>query len=404
MLKQYYNRKNNHIILIYLYILSTLYIIGKPFLRQFSTIDEMIVLIVAIYSIGYLHIYKRKEVIVTFSILIAYLVYSLIRGVNKSHAAVYDFIIFLKPFICFIFAQQLKVKVSESARKYLKLLYLILGVYCLMIVPFIDVLYTNSAGYYPACIMCAVSYLYFSEKKNKDWIIALILLSPGLLTTRAKFYTEYLCFVFIAFFIKDKIKINIKWIIILSLLAGISIYFSWNKFYYYFIIGEDEGLARSLFYIRGFQLLKDFFPFGPGFGTFGTEAAAKFYSPLYHQYGMDFIWGLRKEDYGGSGHDFLKDTFYPALAQFGVVGIILYMFFWLRIWRVSSSLKINQYKLFLFIFFVELIQNIADNSFTGPLGVPCMMLLGFIVSGTDQPKVLKDGFYKNLLRKKIRRA
>ena len=370
---------NSHHPIVYIYVLGTIYVVFNTFLMRYTMLDELVTVILTFYSLNYLHIYKRKEVITTFSVLLFYLFYSLILKVNQPIAAFYDFAIFLKPFLCFYICSGLKVKVPKETKKLLKYFYLLLAVYLILISPYISQLYSNTAAYYSPCIICAVSYLYFSDREKKDWVIALMILTPGLLSIRAKFFTIYLLFIFIAFFLKDRIKVNLKWVIIFLLLATVSIYVSWEKFSHYFI-DADEDVARTAFYIHSFNVLKDYFPFGPGFGTYGTEAAAKFYSPLYYKYGLYLVWGLRDIDYGGTGHDFLKDTFYPVLAQFGIVGIFLFIFFWYRRWTEALLLNIENYKIFIFILFVELIQNIAANSFSGPLGIPLMMMMGMLVN------------------------
>lgn len=65
----------------------------------------------------------------------------------------------------------------------------------------------------------------------------------------------------------------------------------------------------------------DYFPFGCGLGSFGTFASAEYYSPIYEMYGLNHIWGLSK-----NMPIFICDAFYPELAQFGIIGAILYFF------------------------------------------------------------------------------
>lgn len=376
---KYYSR-GTFIALLYL-LLTALTIITGPFYNKIffvSYIDEIVVLLLAIYSLSNLSIYKKKEIIITSIILLSYLVYSLLMRVNKPVATIFDFILFLKPFISFYVVCQLRFLISKNLKKTLKWISLLLGVYCWVISPFISVIYSNTAAFYPSCILCAISYLFFSDKNKKDWVIALCMLTPGLLSIRAKFYTEYIFFIFIAFALKKVIHFNLKYIIIFSILASISIYISWEKFSHYFIYGNEGEVARTALYVKSLKVVKDYMPFGPGYGTYGTEAAAKYYSPLYHKYKLDYVWGLRDIDYGGSGHDFLKDAFYPVLAQFGIIGVILYIVFWWKRWKESLSMKRDFYKLFLFVFIVMSIQNIASNSFTGTIGVELMMMLGLL--------------------------
>ena len=95
---------------------------------------------------------------------------------------------------------------------------------------------------------------------------------------------------------------------------------------------------------------------------------------------MNIIWGLNPDD-DIAGTDFYSDTFYPLLAQFGVFGALLFFLFLKRRWVEGTKQRNDDmYKLFVFIFVYILIQCIAENTFTGPNGLPPMMMLGFVLS------------------------
>ena len=350
-----------------------------------SFLDELLVLLLALYGIKNYKRVNTKETRYAIILILFFLAYSLAFGVNTKPAIFLDFILFLKPLICFYVTYHVSLVISEKTRCSLKRLYIILFVYLLLILPFIDKIYTNTTAYYPGCLLCASSYLLFSEKKKNDWIIALIMLTPGLFTIRAKFFTIYILYVFIAFFLKSRIKFNVKWLVLSFFIAAVAIYVSWDKFNSYFILGVDETQARSICYFYSIEVIKDYFPFGPGFGSYCSEAAARYYSPLYEQYGMSSIWGLREKDYMTEA-DFLKDTFYPVLSQFGIIGIYLYYRYWKNRWNEGKKLIGADYRLFVFLFFVVLIQNIADNAFTGPTCVPLMMSIGLILNQMNDTK------------------
>ena len=128
---------------IFIYVVSSFNMIFFPFLKTFpfaSLLDEFCVLFLGIYSLDNLKIYKKKEVGVCFLILIFYLIYSLLFGANKPIAAVYDFVITLKPFICFYVASNIIVNIDDSYKIFLKWLYVVLGIYCLTIVPYISII------------------------------------------------------------------------------------------------------------------------------------------------------------------------------------------------------------------------------------------------------------------------
>ena len=106
----------------------------------------------------------------------------------------------------------------------------------------------------------------------------------------------------------------------------------------YTVNGIDEGAARTYMYITSLKVFEDYFPLGPGFGTFGTDSAAKFYSPLNYQYGLNSIRGLNPDD-EVVGTSFYSDTFYPLLSQFGVIGVLLFFLFVKKRWVDGTNLE-----------------------------------------------------------------
>ena len=155
----------------------------------------------------------------------------------------------------------------------------------------------------------------------------------------------------------------------------------------YTVNGIDEGAARTYMYITSLKVFEDYFPLGPGFGTFGTDSAAKYYSPLNYQYDLNNIWGLNPDD-DTAGTTFYSDTFYPLLAQFGVIGVVLFFLFLKKRWIDGKNMENDDmYKLFIFIFVYITIQCIAENTFTGANGLPILLILGFILSNRNPQSI-----------------
>ncbi|MBX7500023.1 hypothetical protein K3181_01035 [Qipengyuania sp. YG27] len=79
--------------------------------------------------------------------------------------------------------------------------------------------------------------------------------------------------------------------------------------------------VRVALYKYAPDIALNYFPFGSGWGTWGSSASRDvYYSPLYFKYGINSI-------HGGSIRDgsFLVDTFWPKiLAEQGVVGFLIY--------------------------------------------------------------------------------
>ena len=254
-----------------------------------------------------------------------------------------------------------------------------MSLYCIIQAPFIENIYPNTSTYYSICLVSALSFLFFSKLSKVDLLFAIFVITFGFLSKRAKFVTEYVFILGVIFLVRNKIKLDLKYIILLLILGTIAIYLSWAKFELYFINGIEEEAVRSIMYSLVPEILRDYFPFGSGLGSFNTEGAARFYSPLYSIYNVDYIWGMRQIDYKTDA-DFLKDTFYPALSELGIFGYVGYIWFWYKRWIGSKNLSLNSYKLFLIVFIIVSIQNIADNCFTSESGVFYLMLLGMLVN------------------------
>lgn len=372
------NTENSFIPIIY--FISSVNIILSPFIMGWNAyVDELAVLFLFIIGLPQvLNSQRNKEFYIVLGILFFYLLYSLLLGQNVYKAVILDFLLFLKPFISFFIPLLIPFRITEQTKNAIKNFYFACGVFCILQLPFINSIYPNIATYYSCCIFCAISYLLFSGFSRKDWLRFLIFLTPGVVSLKAKFFTEYIFIVYALFFMQSRIRLNMKWIITICLIACLAIYINWEKFSFYFIHGVQNKAARTMFYALIPQVIADYFPLGPGFGTFNTEAAARFYSSLYAKYHVNHIWGMRIVDYHSNSH-FLLDTFYPALAQFGILGYVFYIKFWVRRWKESLLLEWNAYKLFVIVFFIMVIENFANNSFTGHMGVSYMMILGIIL-------------------------
>ena len=109
------------------------------------------------------------------------------------------------------------------------------------------------------------------------------------------------------------------------------------------------------------EVLGDYFPFGSGFATYANPASMTWYSPIYTKYNLDTIWGL---DQGNEFH-FASDAYYPIFAQFGYVGMALFVYFIYYIFKKMNSLyeathDIKRYKVALIIVAYILIQATSN--------------------------------------------
>jgi hypothetical protein len=100
------------------------------------------------------------------------------------------------------------------------------------------------------------------------------------------------------------------------------------------------GNPRILLYITSVEIASDYFPLGAGLGRYGSPLSRDpdDFSPLYHHYGLDHIWGLTPH-YPA----YITDTYWPhVLGEIGVFGLVAYIVYigalGLGLWRATRTL------------------------------------------------------------------
>lgn len=367
--------------------------IGNVFyhLIGFSFIDEILILILFAYTflIKLKTKFKKSDKEFLFFILIAlfYLAYSIALSVNVLPAIFSDFQQQIKPFLAFYCILLLKPEFTEKQRKIIR----IVCIFCFLFLLFallngaMKTWFFHVTIFASAVLIIGVSYYYFSDRKKIDLLIMILMLSIGLFSTRAKFYGEFACILAIVFFLNTQIKLDFKTVISFIFILVLTLYVSWYQIDNYFIAGASIE-ARPILYKNAFNVLNDYFPFGSGYGTYGNDASRVYYSPLYHKYDMSSVWGLSEEM-----DDFIADTFFPVLCQFGYIGILLFVLFWKRVYRrLVVKIKLDQdivsYKTGLILLSIIFIESIADTTFISNRGVSIMLLLGMVISMSNKVK------------------
>jgi hypothetical protein len=337
----------------------------------------------------------NKMFLATIGIFIFYLIYSFCISSNTKGAILTDFIIQIKPYLGFFCVYALHPKLSDSQKKIIRQVVFLCSIYVILIgigwhISFDVIKYTffHPSRLATASTGLAFLYLYCSDYTKNDKFIFILLLSIGILSGRSKHYGFFaLCMLMILYFNDSfKMKLNPKNSLFLIISIGLVIAVSYEKIYLYFILGGfGEGrevndlYARMALYYFSTIIIMDYIPFGSGFGSYATYASAKYYSPIYSKYGIDGMHGLSKDL-----PDFIADTYYPALAQFGFVGVFLFFWFWtyLSIRAVKAWGKGCQKETFIALMIVLffLIECTSDSTLTHNRGMFMMMLLGLCFS------------------------
>ena len=249
----------------------------------------------------------------------------------------------------------------------------------------------SSAQLGQIALSCAMIYYLFSKQTKKNRNIAILIMLLGLISGKSKYFGECVVFIALVIFVKGKINFtSVSTLLKVAALGCVVIFFTWTKFNAYYVEGfqdDAQEMARPLTYETGMKIMfKDYIPFGSGLGSFGTAAAAKEYSPLYYDYKLDTVWGLTPEN-----PMFLADAFYPTLAEFGIVGLFFFLWFWKRrLWECNKIPNIVYYRMALMAILALALESTADSSYLSGKGMGYFMVLALCLnSGREYSNMKK---------------
>lgn len=386
-------------------------------LMWFKSADELITLLFAALCIldilGNRNHRRYKGVFVVIGIMTFYMVYSLyFVHYNTAKAIMYDFFIQIKPFIAFYAAYSMGVRFNASQKLFLKKLSLVLSIIMLAIIlsGFGEAFFSHVAYFGIISTLLFLIYYYCSYQNltRRDKIIMMLMLAVGFFSTRSKFYGFFVVAVYVFFWYKPGILARVKlkqWLTIAVVFCAM-LYVAWGKIDYYFLSSGflldseemDYSFARAALYIQAPQVLMDHFIFGSGLASYATYSSGDIgYSQLYQHYDLDRVYGLLEGDC-----PFVSDTFFPELVQFGIVGIILFAYFWIWVYRKIKPKTLNPdalhlYKIGLLLIVFMAIESVAGSAFLQGAGITVMILLGFVVREITviNEKELKTSRLKN---------
>ena len=355
-------------------------------LSGFSVVDEVMTVVLIAYTLmqsGNRFTNRRPwgEYLAFLGILAFYVAYSLLRKVNVSGAVWLDLVQQIRPYSVLFCTWILTPRLTEGQKRLMVwAMVATLGAW-FMWHPVGVSMDGSLQTEFPILGQLAINagmgwYLFMPPGRRNSWI-ALLIVATGFAGAKMKFVGEAVCFVALIFFVKRRLRFNS-----LSTRAGLAalvaavVYSTWSKFDAYYVEGwGNQGLARPMTYKTSLLILRDYFPLGSGMGTFATNAAWKYYSPLYPHYGLDRIWGL------DSGGGFIADAFYPSLAQFGVVGVALFLVFWKRrLAEINRIHDLRHYRVALMAFLCLAIESTADSSYLSGKGMGYFMFLGLCLN------------------------
>lgn len=324
--------------------------------------------------------------------MVFFVLYSLLIAVNVSNSVWLDLQQQVRPYAVFYCTWLLCPQFSKKQKNLiLWVMLLTYGAYvgAFLFKPSLVTLggNTESAAVGQLALVCASTYYLFKPQTRRNVYIVLILMSIGLVGGKSKFFGEMVVFVAIFWYLKGRVKLgSAKTIMQFAAVVTVVLFFTWTKFNAYYVEGMTansvgyERMARPESYKTAVTIIfKDYIPFGSGLGSFATNAAAEYYSPLYYKYHLDNIWGL---DPGNPM--FVADAFYPSLAEYGFIGLIFFFIFWKR--RLKTVLKLpddRYYKVGLMCILALALESTADTSYLSGKGMGYFMLLAMCLGSRD---------------------
>ena len=333
---------------------------------------------------------RTTEINIYIVLMLFYLIYSLLIQVTTPRGVILDILQQLRPYAVFYLTWMMAPDFSPKQKKRIKwvMLFSFFGYLILFkIKPSVVTPYGGgeSAALGQIALCCAMVYYLFSKQTKRNRNIAILIMLLGLISGKSKYFGECVVFIALVIFVKSKINFtSISTLLKVAALGCVVIFFTWTKFNAYYVAGfqdDAQEMARPLTYETGVKIMfQDYIPFGSGFGSFGTAAAAKEYSPLYYKYQLNTIWGLSPEN-----PMFLADAFYPTLAEFGIVGLFFFLWFWKRrLWECNKIPNIVYYRMALMAILALALESTADSSYLSGKGMGYFMVLALCLNSGRQ--------------------
>lgn len=316
---------------------------------------------------------------VCLSVIAFYTLYSLMFGVNVAGGVWLDLLQEIRPYSIIFCTWILNPRFTKKQKKWM------LGTMVLTLFSWI-VYHPESIesanAEFPVlgqlAICTGMSWYLLTEDTKRNRYIALALVLTGMFAPKFKFMGEVVCFIAFIFFVKKKLNFqSTKTILFACILVIVVLAVTWTRFDAYYVSGlSNDNLARPMTYKTSLVILGDYFPLGSGMGTFACNGAWKYYSPLYYEYHLTDIWGLSPD----TGF-FICDAYYPTLAQFGIVGVFFFCWFWKRrLVAFNQIVDMRYYRVAMITFCCLAIEQTADSSWLSGKGMGFCMLLALCLN------------------------
>lgn len=185
-------------------------------------------------------------------------------------------------------------------------------------------------------------------------------------------------------FMNKKAKLNLKTIIPLFIVV---IFVSSYQIENYLL---NDISPRMLLIKYGIITAMSYFPLGSGLATYGSEMAARYYSPLYVKYGWRDRYAMGIENGTALNDNYLA----TIVGEFGFFGLIimsvLFFIIFNRINKINTDVKVKS--MILSLFLCMIIAFLATGITKSSIGVCVFIVLG-VLTGLDEYKSLENESY-----------
>jgi hypothetical protein len=235
--------------------------------------------------------------------------------------------------------------------------------------------------------------LYSITRKKIYVYLSIFFIICITMTVLKKSIFEYMFVITFAglFLFKTGIKGKLKyffWSIFFMVIIGAAFFgeFQTNMIenYEYLDRVGAEGHVRLGMYLASIDMAIDFFPYGVGYGSFGSLASIiDVYSPVYYLYGVDAI-GSNSISSVEDGAHTLLDTFWPhVIGEAGFIGFIMYLLLLMipiyRAYNLGTRFELNRPYAFFIIATLAVIY--LDGIALYSPEIPIFVMLGAGLSG-----------------------
>ncbi len=365
----------------------------KDYFHLFQYFDELLAIIgLVIFVFSNKDKNDKKIMTCIILLLIIGIIPNVLYKYQKLSLVLLDVLLTFKFFLVYYLSEKLIneefiKKNSKEIRTHVKIITILL--FFLTIVNYIFELWPSQIRFgilsnrlfydHPSLLASICVFLYAmlnltkdSNYKKKNRIYNLIMFFMIISTLRYKAIGSAFIIIFISYYIYKKQKaIAITKLIPIAIFA---ILVGWNQIRYYYI--DISESARSQLSVKSVLIAKDYFPFGTGFGTYGSHVSGVNYSPVYTMYNMQNIHGLTKKD-----PSFISDTFWPMIiGQFGFFGLIIYIYILYLIYKIIHNTydkdEIDLYVAKVISLLYLIILSSSDSSFVNPAAIPFAIIIG----------------------------